>query len=169
MDHQRFDDLVKRFGGHDSRRSLIAKLAKGGVAAALAGVGISQGVLEDTVAAPLTPQACRKRCQRAFQARRRRGVPLRRNTNLRGGCFRRCRTRINQINQINHLNLSTPIGVGVTVDGGICLTNEACQSGNCLLGSCAPCLGIRLCGDACCLVNASCVAGLCVVPGGLLG
>lgn len=121
----------------------------------LAGVGL----------AALSDEAEANHCKRC------RRLPSRKRRQL---CVRRCRRvhrrqQINQINQINHLTLSTPIGVGVTLVGGVCLTNEACQSGNCLLGLCAPCLGIRLCGDACCLVNASCVAGLCVVPGGLLG
>lgn len=136
MDHHRFDNWIKSFGTDGSRRSLVAKLAKGGAAALLAGVGLT--TLGDEAA---EANHCSRRCRKLRKPR------------IRRRCLRRCRQ--------SH-RLATPIGVGTVPNGGTCTLDRQCHSGNCFNGFCADCDGIRLCGTSCCLITAECLLGLCV-------
>jgi hypothetical protein len=136
MAHRRFDAWIKDLASDASRRSMLGKLAKGGVGALLAGVGLT--TLHSEVA---EATHCTRRCRRL------------RRPNRRRACLRRCR-RSHQ--------LSTPIGVGTVPNGGACTAERQCRSGNCADGVCRQCGGIRLCGRSCCVVTAECVLDLCV-------
>jgi hypothetical protein len=135
VDQRQFDAWIKEVASGESRRSMLAKLAKGSIGALLAGVGL---VSLDEVA---DANHCGNRCRRI------------RRRNRRRACLRRCRR--------SH-RLSTPIGVGTTPNGGACTLNRQCRSGNCQDGFCRQCGGVRLCGRSCCVVTAECVLDLCV-------
>lgn len=144
MDRKRFDALTRKIGQRASRRGVLGTTARGGVAALLAAVGL--GVVTDGAGAAVK---CGKKC------RRRKGQAKKR-------CLRKCR-RNNQRNRRRGGNqVSAPIGVGPVGLGGSCATSAQCASGNCTsVGICAHCSGIRLCGNRCCAVDASCIAGIC--------
>lgn len=149
MDGQRFDDFIRGFGAERSRRSVFARLAQGGFAAALAAVGLSQGTLEESEAAQLEADAnqekCRRRCQKAFRRRRKRGVRLNKLRSQRRRCFRRCRSKQK--------------ATGCTMDVQ-CAYGRICDGGACVVRPCTPtggeCTGGRVCRDEVCVPLGSC-------------
>jgi hypothetical protein len=144
MDQERFDKLTRAVGINESRRGLLSTAAKGGFAALLAAVGI--GAFEgDADAAVKCGKKCRKRKGKAKKK-----------------CLQRCR-RNNKRKPQNRTPVSAPIGVGPVGIGGSCSTSAQCASGNCSsIGICASCNGVRVCGNRCCAIDASCVVGLCI-------
>lgn len=144
VDSDRFDTLTKAVGINGSRRVLLSTAAKGGVGALLAAVGI--GTFDSDAEAAVK---CGKKC------RRRKGKAKKR-------CLQRCR-RSNKRKPRSTTPVSAPIGVGPVGIGGSCSTSAQCASGNCTsIGICAACNGVRVCGNRCCAVDASCLAGLCI-------
>lgn len=175
MDHQKFDNWIKGFGAEKSRRSLFAKMAQGGFAAALAAVGISQGtVVEEADAAQLEADAnqkkCRRRCQKTFRRRRKRGVEVNKLRKQRRRCFRRCRPT------------PQPVPVTCSIDAQ-CATGRICEDGVCVTQTCetgADCGDNRVCDDGVCTVQtctlltdcdllSTCQSGVCVTVGACAG
>lgn len=178
MDANRFDDLVVDLANEDtSRRSLLSRIAAGTLGGALAALGLAGGGPDEAAA----KKGCRKRCNTKHSkgARRR--------------CKRRCRRRTTTpagfpITNITFSLLNTvctPAGgecgdagtTGLECVGLVCLpidtgescaTGADCRSGRCTGGVCAECDAISICGAGaerqCCVVDAECIAGLCVLP-----
>jgi hypothetical protein len=131
MDSSRFDGLTKAFAEGRSRRDVIKKLAGGGLAAALAVVGLAAVDVEEADAA-----GCRSRCRHKYTGARRRR------------CLKRCtRTQNNTTNGVT-INVG---GLTVGQSVGVCTPTTAllCQSGSCSTSTnnCTACDQNRLCGQ----------------------
>ena len=142
MSENRFDTLTKELGTVKSRRSFMKTLAGGGLATALAAVGIAAVDVEEADAA-----GCRSRCKRRFTGAKRRN------------CLKRCGSGTPRTAP------GTPIGTGTIADGQACTASAQCVNGNCAsidpvtgFGTCSPCPNVcdGLTGQFCCAASQTC-------------
>jgi hypothetical protein len=178
MESKRFDDVARALGGDGaSRRSLLRRVVGGGLAAAVAGIGLSLAASEDADAG--------RRGRRRRRKRRRRGgsggggttvnagysVTVN-NAGLLGttcttGDLAACGGPLGGLLCAAGICILSPATLlGITPAGG-CTTGAQCPSGACQAGQCVNCDTIKLCGTGsnrqCCVVNATCVNNLCVL------
>lgn len=178
MEQDRFDTLARSLVDEGtSRRSVLGRLAAGGVAAAL-GISAFTALESDDAEAR---KSCKKRCKKKNTSKKRRkcrkrckktssptptpaaGFPITVNTTLLGSAC----------------PLGTECGTGtglecvglvcVPIDlGDVCVTGATCDTGQCTGGFCAQCDVANVCGTAgseqCCVADADCIAGVCVLP-----
>lgn len=137
MDDRRFDELTKTVAGGASRRVLLKGLLGGGLAAALAAIGLGEADAQEVEAAA----TCRSRCRRIKSRTRRRR------------CLRRCR---GGGGTINPQPVSTnPKGSRL---GSTCTTATTCTAGTiCFNGKCTLCVGQCPTGPT----TTCCAAGVC--------
>lgn len=166
MDNERFDRLARLFGAGNTRRGLLAGIAKGGAAALLAAVGVTTVVSDDVDAAD-----CGARCQGLKPAGKKRCMSRCRSANQKRAARRRARQLARR--RAAAAPYTVVIGVGSVQNNNPCTANGDCASGNCnqdpnagAVGTCQPCPGVRLCanGTVCCTLDLGCVAGICPVP-----
>lgn len=184
MEQDRFDALAVSLADEGtSRRSVLGRLATGGVAAAL-GITAFAGFEDDEAEAK---KKCKKRCKKKNTSKKRRK------------CRKRCKRKTTTTTSttpappaagfpitINTTLLGTPCtalggecGTGTGLEcvgvvclpidlGNVCVTGATCDTGQCTGGFCTECGVLNLCGTVgsqqCCVANATCVAGLCVLP-----
>jgi hypothetical protein len=178
MESKRFDDVARALGGDGaSRRSLLLRVVGGGLAATVAGIGLSLAASEDADAG--------RRGRRRRRKRRRRGgsggggttvnagysVTVN-NAGLLGttcttGDLAACGGLLSGLLCAAGICVLSPATLlGITPAGG-CTTGAQCASGACQAGQCVNCDTIKLCGTGanrqCCVVNATCVNNLCVL------
>lgn len=173
VDGKKFDAFATALAeGETSRRSILQRIAGGGFAAALAAIGIGGFTAEDADA----KKSCKKKCNKKSGKKRSKckkkcnkggttsaGFPISVNTTL-----------INSACTVGGPACGTGLEcVGVVclpIDlGDVCATGADCSTGRCNAGVCSQCDTIDICGtvvgrEQCCVADASCVTGTCVIP-----
>ncbi|MEZ4562059.1 MAG: hypothetical protein R2853_04940 [Thermomicrobiales bacterium] len=179
MERDCFDALAISLAERSaSRRAVLGRLTAGGVAAAL---GLTAAAARERNEAEAR-KTCQKRCKKKHSAKKRRkcrkrcqpttpttspppvaGFPITIDTALLGNLC------------LIGFECGTNTGlecVGVAclpIDlGDACVSGADCRTGQCTDGACAVCNALNVCGTAgnqqCCVADAACSAGLCVLP-----
>lgn len=181
MEQDRFDALAMSLVDEGtSRRSVLGRLAAGGLAAAL---GITAfAALEDDEAE--AKKSCKKKCKNRNTAKKRRkcrkkckrtssppppaqtaGFPITVDTTLLGIA---CTPLGGECGMGTGLECVGLVCVPIDL-GDVCVTGATCSTGQCNAGVCSECDALNVCGTAgseqCCVADATCVANLCVLPG----
>ncbi|MFN8677995.1 MAG: hypothetical protein U0Z70_16565 [Thermomicrobiales bacterium] len=178
MEHGRFDALTISLADEGtSRRSVLGRLAAGGLAAAL-GVTAFTALEGDDAEAK---KKCKKRCKNKNTAKKRRkcrkrckktssptpaaGFPITIDTTLLGTS---CTAGGGECGTGTGLECVALVCVPIDL-GDVCVTGADCATGRCNAGVCAECDVLNVCGAAgseqCCVVDADCIANACVLPG----
>ena len=154
MDTNRFDALVASLADPgSSRRSFLGRLAGGGFAAALAGLGMHGFDPEDSEAKK--NKGC-ARCKKKNSSSKR----------------RRCRRRCHKTSGGGGGSAGFTI-ISLSDVGEPCTSSATCNTGNCLFvplvgGTCQACDPLLVCGNPgnqqCCVIGADCINGICANP-----
>ena len=179
MEPERFDELAASVAeGETSRRSVVLRLGGGGLAALLAAIGLDDGT--DDADARRRGRGGKGKGRRPRRRRRRRKGGGNDTPNSPPGSFFEINNNIDLDLLGNACTLlgdecgdGTGLGcVGLIClpiggdDGLACTDGGDCDSGRCTLGLCVPCPLISVCEEntVCCVVEADCVADVCVLP-----